>query len=241
MTAVSVPTISLPNRMLRKLRRWLYEQRAWIPGMAFGHQCERMVGPVGYWKELQQYQFNVLLANGLEPRHSLLDIGCGPMQGGIPFIRHLEQGRYTGVDITPAHVDAAWRQIVNHGLATKNPRVILSKSFGDDCLGGATFDFIWASQLLYLFDEKTMAAVFDFVSRRLSPGGKFLGDIVNPERRASVSSLYSDYVPHTIEALQAMARSHGLQMRSLGEILQYKYPPRLTLRQSLMLEFTKLP
>lgn len=236
----SPPTrIGFINRTLRKTRRGLYELRAFVPGMRFDHKCERMVGPVGYWKELQQYQVNVLLANGLKPGHSLLDLGCGPLQGGIPLIRYLEAGRYTGVDIAAANIEAACRQVVRHDLALKNPRLIHSAKFGDDHLSGATFDFIWVSQLLYLFDEPTMSVLMEFVSRRLNPGGKFLGDIVNPEKRASVSALYSDYVPHTLESMQRVAQAAGLQMRSLGEIVQYNYPPRLTLRQSLMLEFTR--
>ena len=232
------PRINLINRTLRKTRRGLYELRAYVPGMRFDHKCERMVGPVGYWKELQQYQVNVLLANGLKPGHMLLDLGCGPLQGGIPLIRYLDVGRYTGVDITAVNVEAACRQIVRHDLALKNPRLIHSAKFGDEYLAGATFDFIWVSQLLYLFDEKTMSGLMALVRRRLNPGGKFLGDIVNPEKRASVSSLYSDYVPHTVESMQRLAQTEGLRMKSLGEILQYKYPARLTLRQSLMLEFT---
>lgn len=226
------------NRTLRKTRRGLYELRAYIPGLAFGHRCERMVGPVGYWKQLQQYQFNVLEANGLKPHHSLLDLGCGPLQGGVPFIRYLGLGGYTGVDITPEHIDAACRQVVLNHLATKNPRLILSDKFGDDFLGAERFDFIWASQILYLFDEPTMSALFAFVAKRLKSGGRFLGDIVNPEKRESVSALYSDYVHYTLDSINQLALAAGLRVRSLGEIIQYKYPARLTLRQSVMLEFT---
>ena len=71
----------LVNRGLRRFSRKLYDLRALVPGLSFHHQCETMVGPVGYWKELQQYQFNVLQNNGLKPEHSLLDLGSGPLQG----------------------------------------------------------------------------------------------------------------------------------------------------------------
>lgn len=227
--------------MLRHVRRGLYDLRACVPGMRFHHQCEKMIGPVGYWKELQQYQMNVLLANGLQPCHTLLDVGCGPLQGGIAFIRHLNAGNYTGVDIAPGNVQAACRQVIRHDLTPKNPRIIQSANYGAEYLAGAEFDFIWISQLLYLFDEKQMRDLMGFVSRHLSPGGKFLGDIVNPEKQAAVSAHYSGFLPHTLEFMQRAAASGGLQMRSLGEIIQYQYPARLTLNRSLMLEFTKAP
>lgn len=229
----------LINRTLRHVRRGLYDLRACVPGMRFHHKCEKMIGPVGYWKELQQYQMNVLLANGLKPGHTLLDVGCGPLQGGIAFIRYLNVGNYTGVDIAPGNVKAACRQIVRHDLTLKNPRIIQSANYGADYLGGAKFDFIWVSQLLYLFDEKQMKDLMEFVARHLSPGGKFLGDIVNPERLATVSAHYSGFVPYSLESMERVAASEGMQMRSLGEIIQYQYPARLTLKQSLMLEFTK--
>ena len=149
------------------------------------------------------------------------------------------KGELGGCDITPSHLDAAYRQVLENGLATKNPRLIHSAKFGDDYLGGETFDFIWVSQLLYWFDEKAMAALFEMVSRRLKPGGKFLGDIINPEQYASVSTFYTNFLPYSLESLQEIALPFGLQVRSLGEILQYSYPPRLTLKQSLMLEITR--
>ena len=239
-TAERKASIFLPFiRLLRLIRRGLYGLRAYIPGLSFAHKCEKMVGPVGYWKELQQYQFNALRSNGLKPEHYLLDLGCGPLQGGISFIRYLDVSRYTGVDLAAGNLNAAYRQISLHQLASKNPRLIQSANFGAECLGDAAFDFIWVSQLLYLFDEETMAGLLAFVSRRLRPGGKFLGDIINPERLQSVSSHYSDFVPYTLESIQRLAQSEGLKVRSLGEILQYQYPSRLTLKQSWMLEFTK--
>ncbi|MEO6995116.1 MAG: class I SAM-dependent methyltransferase [Lacunisphaera sp.] len=230
----------LINRGLRRIRRGLYDLRAFVPGLSFDHKCERMIGPVGYWKELQQYQFNVLQANGLKAEHSLLDLGCGPLQGGIAFIRYLNTGKYTGVDLLAENVDAACRQVIRHHLVSKNPRLIQSAKFGDDFLAEASFDFIFVSQLLYLFDDATMAVLMAFIRRRLNAGGKFLGDIVNPEKHATVSAHYSSYIPHTFESIQRLARTEGLSVRSLGEIIQYQYPARLTLRQSLMLEFTKL-
>ncbi len=230
----------LINRGLRLFRRGLYDLRAFVPGLSFDHKCEKMIGPVGFWKELQQYQFNVLHANGLKPEHSLLDLGCGPLQGGIVFIGYLDAGKYTGVDLLAENVDAACRQVIRHKLVSNNPRLIQSAKFGDDFLAEASFDFIFVSQLLYLFDERTMAVLLAFIRRRLNTGGKFLGDIVNPEKHASVSAHYSTYIPHTFESIQRLALAEGLSVRSLGEIIQYKYPARLTLRQSLMLEFTRI-
>ncbi len=223
------------------MRRGLFDLRAYIPGMRFLHMNEKMIGPVGYWDELQQYQLNVLQANGLKPGHSILDLGCGPLQGGIAFIRYLDESRYTGVDINRRPLHAAYQQVVRHGLAGKSPRFICSKMFGDEHLAEATFDFIWVSQLLYLFDENKLAEVLAFARHRLRPGGKLLGDIVHPDRYESMVYPKCGYLRHTVEQIQRLAESARMRVRSLGGILQYRYPSRLSLRTNLMLEITRTP
>ena len=188
---------------------------------------------------MQQDQINVLQRNGLKPEHSLLDLGSGPLQGGIPFVRYLNPGRYTAVDLRVENVEAAWKQIIRHDLVGKNPRLIQSANFGDDYLGEARFDFIFVSQLLYILDEPTIVALMAFIRRRLKPGGKFLGDIINPDQYASVAAHYPGFIPYSVESMQGWAKAEGLGVRSLGEIIQYQYPARITFRQNLMLEITK--
>ncbi len=225
------------KRLLMGLRRRLYGLRALVPGLRERHRLELMVGPLGFWDELQRYQLQALRANGLMAHHRLLDIGCGPLQGGVAFIGYLDSCGYTGVDIDPVRMEAAHAQVLRHGLAPKSASLVLSSTFGDRELGDEKFDYIWASQILYYFDDEAMATLLALVRRRLSPGGKFLGDIFGPGHY-----LYRfpepGYVMHSVEAMQRLAREQGLRARCLGEIVQYGYPRRLTLHSNLLLEFT---
>lgn len=233
------PTLSQSVvKELKKVRRKFYGFRAYVPGLRFQHLSETMVGPVGYWDELQQYQFNVMVANGLQPGHTLLDLCCGPLQGGVAFIRYLNAGGYVGVDISARNLAAGYRQILDHDFALKNPRLIQSENFGDESLEDARFDFIFVSQTLYLFDETKMAALLAMARRVLKPGGKLLGDILKPELHSSL--IYPDcgWLCHTVDSLKAVAETEGMQVRSLGGISQFKYPAKLSLSSNLMLEFT---
>jgi SAM-dependent methyltransferase len=234
------PTLSQSViRELRKVRRQVYAFRAYVPGLRFQHLKETMVGPVGYWDELQRYQLNVLVGNGLRPAHTLLDLCCGPLQGGMAFIRYLDTGGYVGVDINARNLAAGYRQILDQDLASKNPRLIRSEAFGRDFLGDAKFDFIFVSQTLYLFDDEKMAELLSLASRVLKPGGKFLGDILKPDLHASL--IYPDcgWLCHTAESLDTIAESQGMTARSLGEISQFRYPGKLSLSSNLMIEFTR--
>lgn len=92
------------RRQLMKLRRSLYGLRAYIPGLRERHRLEVMVGPLGFWDKLQRYQLNVLQQNGMEAGHTLMDIGCGPLQGGVAFIKYLNASCYVGIDRDPVRL-----------------------------------------------------------------------------------------------------------------------------------------
>ena len=61
------------NQLLAKLNPFDQDQ----------YYFERLVGPLGIWPHLQQYQFNALTRLGLKPHHSIVDIGCGPITVGL--------------------------------------------------------------------------------------------------------------------------------------------------------------
>lgn len=225
------------KRFLMRTRRRVYGLRSFIPGMRLRHQLESLVGPLGFWDQLQRYQLELLLANGLQPTHSLLDIGCGPLQGGVAFIRYLESSQYVGVDIDPVRGSAAHMQVARHGLSSKNPTLLISSNFGDEELGARKFDFFWASQILYYFDNEKLASLLAFIRKRLNRNGKFLGDIYG-SRHYEFKYPESNVVLHSVETIQRLAKVQGLRARPLGEIVQYGYPKRLSLHSNLLIEIT---
>ena len=60
------------KRLLMHSRRRAYGLRAFVPGLREHHRLEAMVGPLGFWGELQRYHLQFLQTNGLKPSHSLL-------------------------------------------------------------------------------------------------------------------------------------------------------------------------
>ncbi|MGL5080430.1 MAG: hypothetical protein ACRC8A_02975 [Microcoleaceae cyanobacterium] len=46
----------------------------------------------GMWDEIGKLQFDFLLANNLKPSSKFLDVGCGALRGGIPFVPYLDKG-----------------------------------------------------------------------------------------------------------------------------------------------------
>ena len=74
-----------------------------------------------------QLQFNFMVSAGLEPRHAMLDVGCGTLRGGRHFIDYLDTGRYTGIDISPKAIEFGHTLVAEEGLAEKRPRLLLNE------------------------------------------------------------------------------------------------------------------
>jgi cyclopropane fatty-acyl-phospholipid synthase-like methyltransferase len=55
------------------------------------------------WYELGTWQMEALRSLGMQPVHSLLDIGCGPMRLGMQAVPYLEDGNFFGVDPYPPY------------------------------------------------------------------------------------------------------------------------------------------
>ena len=225
-------------RQLKKLRRNLYGIRTFIPWLREKHRLEAMVGPLGYWNKLQSYQLNVLKSSGLNPNHTLLDIGCGPLQGGIAFIRYLDKGNYYGIDKNINSLEAGKNQLIKKGLTSKDPYIAVSNTFGEAELNGAKFDFMWASQVLYYFNNEVIRSLMKIISEKLKDDGKFLGDIIGPKHYEFKTKEHG-WVLHSVESLSDIAKEFQLKVSDLGEIEKFGYPEKLGLKTNILIEIIK--
>lgn len=87
----------------------------------------------GLWEEIGQLQFDFMVAQGLQPEHTLLDIACGSLRGGVHFINYLNPGNYLGLDKE--------QELINRGIehelgkdkqAEKQPEFVISDCFEFD-------------------------------------------------------------------------------------------------------------
>jgi len=235
-----------PRTPLQRISTYLDRKRfavarRLLPWVKARYELERQVGPIGYWDELSAYQFNFLVRMGVRPHHRLLDIGCGPLQGGLPMIDYLDPGNYCGVDLREKAIETAYGQVVEAGLVAKNPRLVVSSTFGKDELGEARFDFAWATQILCHLDEELMNRLFEQVSVRLDEGGTFLADIIGKVNRVTAESHWNGFTffLHTPELLGELSARHDLRVEELGTIGEFGYPTAIALHTSRMFRFTR--
>lgn len=84
----------------------------------------------GGWEWKGKYQFDFLVSQGLKPTHYLLDIGCGPLRGGVHFIDYLNAGHYYGIEKEESLLNAGRDiELKQYGLEHKAPHLFLIDDF----------------------------------------------------------------------------------------------------------------
>jgi len=236
---ISCPGESFPE-YVRRMKYGVL--RRIVPSIREKHRLELMIGPVGYWEQIQKYHFNLMIEMGLKPHHTLMDIGCGPLSGGLVFIPYLQPGHYVGIDIRKESIAEAHIQLAKAGLADRNPFLAVSNTFGREELGDRKFDYIWASQILYHLENEKIKDCFESVAARMKSGSRFYGDIIGYPNKVGPDSYWHEFsfFLHTPDFLEALGERHGLKMTNLGKIEDYGYPSTLSLKTNDLLEFQKI-
>jgi hypothetical protein len=74
------------------------------------------------------------LLAGVEPRHNVVEYGCGSLRIAAHFIRHLDPGRFFGLDVVAGFYEAGMIAIGTALAAEKVPRL---EVIGEDSLAAA--------------------------------------------------------------------------------------------------------
>lgn len=85
-----------------------YYNEAWIRQAVENDNHRNAIG--GMWEALGTLQLEFLKRQGLEPRHRLLDIGCGALRFGVKAVDYLSPGRYYGQDISADLIRAGYEK-----------------------------------------------------------------------------------------------------------------------------------
>ncbi len=136
---------------------------------------------------------------------------------GLPLIEYLNAGNYTGIDVRPEVLNLSWQQIGKAGLSSKNPRLLISQSFGAQELPeDAQADMIWSFSVLFHLTDELVDACFGQIARRLSHDGAYYGNI-NPVQDES-TWLQFPFNKRDVPYYCGVAERHGLKVTELGTL-----------------------
>src|SRR5262245_6037599 len=126
----------------------------------------------GLWEEIGRLQFDFLLAQGLEPDHTLIDIGCGALRGGVHFVRYLKPGHYFGLDVNSSLVTAGQSELEAAGLADRNAHLLVDDKFRLSRFG-QVFDFgVSVSLFTHLYFNHIGRCLVE-MRKVMQPGNQF--------------------------------------------------------------------
>lgn len=185
----------------------------------------------GLYAQNSQAQMDFLISKGLEPQHALLDVGCGPLSGGLAFIEYLQEGNYAGIDVLPESIAEGRTQIEKANLSHKVPLVVVSESFGKDELGERQFDFMWAYRVQQHLEEEQLHAFLQQMTSRMKPGTKLFANApLGQEMRARWKTF--PYIVRPLEAYKEIAAPYGLNVDDLGLLSDQGFPTRRRNREA---------
>jgi hypothetical protein len=98
-----------------------YDDTQWIGQQVRSGLHRDVIG--GLWDELGTLQLAFLIEHGLQPHHTLVDIGAGSFRAGVKLVPYLNPGNYCATDSQLYLLEAGYvREIEPAGLATRFPR-----------------------------------------------------------------------------------------------------------------------
>jgi hypothetical protein len=102
------------------------------------------IGPTAKAARGEREMIKVMLQHGLQPQHTFVDYGCGSLRLGRPIIELLDAGKFWGLDLAQAFLDAGLAHVGAELTAQKRPNLRVIDDAGLAAAKAARPDFIAA-------------------------------------------------------------------------------------------------
>jgi len=184
------------------------------------------------------FQFEFLTSHGLRTDHRLLDIGCGTLRGGIPFIEYLEPGHYVGIEARAEVLDEGRKELMDAGLEYKRPLLIHASDPAQVQLE-VPVDIAWAFSVLFHMPDEVVDAYLGLVASGLTDGGYFYANVNLGDRHEGEWQGFP-VLWRSWEFYERLAASHRLAMSDVGRLNELGHRSgSFSQDQQMMLRFTR--
>lgn len=123
---------------------------------------EHLGGGTEHWEQRGAFQVQLMRFFGLQAESSLLDVGCGPLRGGIHLLKYLDSGLYRGVDYNSSFIEAAHTTLIKMGQSDYVKQISLLRDFDFQRLN-RKFDFVLCFSVLNHCSEADRKLFFERV------------------------------------------------------------------------------
>ncbi len=181
----------------------------------------------GQWDFIGELQYNFLIEQGLVPSSKMLDIGCGTLRGGQHFIKYLNQGNYTGIDISQNIINTAKETVIDcQELEVKKPRIIFneSKDLKFSIFNDETFDFILAQSVFTHLMPEHIEECFVNIKKVMDSNSIFYFTIFESNKYERLD--YKDF-SYPISYFEQLCVKQGFKLSIFKD--KYKHPRSQTM------------
>lgn len=165
----------------------------------------------GLWEEIGKLQFDFLVSQGLKPSHTILDLGCGSLRGGLWFIRYLQVGNYWGLDISQNILEAGRRFLAEQGLENKTPHLTLNRDLKFEELTGCKFDYILAQSVFTHMPEEDIEECLRNLHKILKPSGVFFATFNEGHKSTADKARTTFHYP--VSLFEGLGSRYGYHVR----------------------------
>ncbi len=208
----------MPVIVRRGLRKEVKKVRSAFKWMRIDSQQRRhaLVGSAYLWRMKRRFQIEFLKGRGLQPRHRVIDIGCGTLRGGLPLIAYLEPGHYFGLETREQVLKEARLELREANLMEKSPVLVQVDDIARTDLP-VKADFCWAFSVIFHMTDAIVDDTFSFVAKHLAADCRFFANVNIGERPDGAWQGF----PITWRPLafyRGLAGRHGLSLSDIGAL-----------------------
>lgn len=127
-----------------------------------------LVGPKEVFEEHREWQFDLITGHGLEPHHTVLELGCGVLRAGIPIIEYLDAGNYAGMDISLKALSYGHKAVHEHDLETKRPMLIQNEDLKFEEVADLDADYMLSNSVWTHLPPDRLETCIDCMGRALA-------------------------------------------------------------------------
>lgn len=162
----------------------IYEQHDYLDAYARHTDLRVAADPEdaigGLWEAYGHLCSDFLIAEGLQPKHRLLDFGCGTGRLARKIVPYLHAGKYYGVDISRGALRYAKLLGVAEGWNDRIPMFLHASALEDL----RPFDYVWAFSVFIHLPPAEVQRAFTRIARLLRPDSRFYFSYVpTPEHK----------------------------------------------------------
>ncbi len=176
-------------------------------------------------------QLKILVYEGCQPHHKVLEVGCGVLMAGYPILQYLDGACYVGIDPNRWLIDSALEVPQIHAaVEQKQARFLFNDQF-DASATNEQFDYIISHSILSHCAAWQLPLFLKQLHSSLREGGKILASIRFAEGNQFGSRGYLGTEEDFQEwqypgvsffrkaTVDAVARAHGFSFRVADEYL----------------------